>query len=250
MAAPTGRWTRRCTGRGDVAADLHYSSGMYEAAKTAPRRHLRADSPRRTTTDSRAGMVPSRHPGCVRRAGSSRGAASPPTRPTSRRSPTRRSSRRRGRTKEARRPGSARGTPTSRPPRSRCRSTRRPGHQAYAHRDFLASRTAAGQQGPRRRAHHEIRKAVVFFRRRATSSVIELGAGGGLYTELLAPLIANKGTSTASADPTAAWVGKVKTVTRGGTALDLFLAKSPALFGQGPSASASSAADPRCARPL
>ena len=63
-----------------------------------------------------------------------------------------------------------------------------------------------------------------------TSTVVELGAGGGWYTELLAPLLADHGKLIVAGPDANAPAGKMSTAS--GKALDLFLAKSPELFGK------------------
>ncbi len=62
------------------------------------------------------------------------------------------------------------------------------------------------------------------------STVIELGAGEGWYTELLAPLLAAKGTFIAVGPDAAGPAEKMSTVY--GKRLDLLLGKSPELFGK------------------
>ncbi|MEO6775621.1 MAG: methyltransferase domain-containing protein [Kofleriaceae bacterium] len=69
-----------------------------------------------------------------------------------------------------------------------------------------------------------------FFGVQPTSTVVELGAGGGWYTELLAPLLADHGKLIAVGPDANAPAGKMSTAS--GKALDLFLAKSPELFGK------------------
>jgi predicted methyltransferase len=67
-------------------------------------------------------------------------------------------------------------------------------------------------------------ETLVFFGVKPTSTVIELGAGGGWYTEILAPLVGGKGKLiVAGADANGP---ADKMMTAYGKALDLFLAKS------------------------
>ncbi len=73
-------------------------------------------------------------------------------------------------------------------------------------------------------------ETLMFFGITPTSTVVELGAGGGWYTEILAPLLANKGHYIVAGPDTNAPAGKMSTVS--GKRLDLFLAKSPELFGK------------------
>ena len=78
-------------------------------------------------------------------------------------------------------------------------------------------------------ARHPL-ETLTFFGLQPTQTVIEIGPGGGWYTELLAPFLANHGKLiVAGPDPTAP-AGKMSTVS--GKRLDLFLAKSPELFGK------------------
>lgn len=78
-------------------------------------------------------------------------------------------------------------------------------------------------------ARHPI-ETLTFFGLRANQTVVELGPGGGWYTELLAPLLANHGTLSVVAPDAKLPAGDLSTVS--GHALDLFLAKSPELFGK------------------
>ena len=78
-------------------------------------------------------------------------------------------------------------------------------------------------------ARHPV-ETLAFFGIKRTSTVVELGAGGGWYTELLAPLLANKGKLIVVGGDPAGPADKMSTVY--GKALDLFLAKSPELFGK------------------
>jgi predicted methyltransferase len=78
-------------------------------------------------------------------------------------------------------------------------------------------------------ARHPV-ETLTFFGIKANHTVVELGAGGGWYTELLAPLLANKGKLIVAGPDTAGPPDKMSTVY--GKRLDLFLAKSPELFGK------------------
>jgi predicted methyltransferase len=78
-------------------------------------------------------------------------------------------------------------------------------------------------------ARHPI-ETLTFFGVKPTSTVVELGAGGGWYTELLAPLLADHGKLIVAGPDANAPAGKMSTVS--GKALDLMLAKSPELFGK------------------
>ncbi len=72
-------------------------------------------------------------------------------------------------------------------------------------------------------------ETLTFFGVKPTSTVVEVGAGGGWYTELLAPLLGNKGKLVVAGPDPAGPADKMMTVY--GKRLDLFLAKSP-LFGK------------------
>ncbi|MBA3819243.1 MAG: class I SAM-dependent methyltransferase [Deltaproteobacteria bacterium] len=72
-------------------------------------------------------------------------------------------------------------------------------------------------------------ETLTFFGVKPTSTVVEVGAGGGWYTELLAPLLANRGKLVVAGPDPAGPADKMMTVY--GKRLDLFLAKSP-LFGK------------------
>ena len=78
-------------------------------------------------------------------------------------------------------------------------------------------------------ARHPI-ETLTFFELEPTQTVVEIGPGSGWYTELLAPLLANHGKLIVAGPDAAAPAGKMSTV--GGRRLDLFLAKSPELFGK------------------
>jgi predicted methyltransferase len=78
-------------------------------------------------------------------------------------------------------------------------------------------------------ARHPI-ETLTFFGLQANQTVIELGAGGGWYTEILAPFLANHGSLSVVGPDSKAPAGDMSTV--GGHALDLFLAKSPEIFGK------------------
>jgi predicted methyltransferase len=78
-------------------------------------------------------------------------------------------------------------------------------------------------------ARHPI-ETLELFGAQPTSTVVELGAGGGWYTELLAPLLADHGKLIVAGPDADAPAGKMSTAS--GKALDLFLLKSPELFGK------------------
>ena len=78
-------------------------------------------------------------------------------------------------------------------------------------------------------ARHPL-ETLVFFGLQPTQTVLEIGPGGGWYTELLEPFLANHGKLIVAGPDAAAPAGKMSTV--GGRRLDLFLAKSPELFGK------------------
>jgi predicted methyltransferase len=78
-------------------------------------------------------------------------------------------------------------------------------------------------------ARHPV-ETLTFFGIKANQTVVELGAGGGWYTELLAPLLANKGKLIVAGADSAGPPDKMSTAY--GKRLDLFLAKSPELFGK------------------
>jgi predicted methyltransferase len=78
-------------------------------------------------------------------------------------------------------------------------------------------------------ARHPV-ETLTFFGVKPTSTVVELGAGGGWYTELLAPLLADHGKLVVAGPSATEPAGKMSTAN--GKALDLMLAKSPELFGK------------------
>jgi predicted methyltransferase len=78
-------------------------------------------------------------------------------------------------------------------------------------------------------ARHPV-ETLTFFGIAPTMTVVELGAGGGWYTELLAPLLANQGKLVVAGPNAKGPVDKMSMVY--GRRLDLFLAKSPELFGK------------------
>jgi predicted methyltransferase len=78
-------------------------------------------------------------------------------------------------------------------------------------------------------ARHPV-ETLAFFGMTPTMTVVELGAGGGWYTELLAPVLAPKGKLIVAGPATEGPADKMSTVY--GKRLDQFLAKSPALFGK------------------
>jgi predicted methyltransferase len=73
-------------------------------------------------------------------------------------------------------------------------------------------------------------ETLTFFGLAPGQTVVELGAGGGWYTEILAPFLANKGKLIVAGPDSKAPAGAMSTVS--GHALDLMLAKSPELFGK------------------
>ncbi len=101
--------------------------------------------------------------------------------------------------------------------------------------DATAALTAIAA-GPHRMPKHPERDAarhpietLAFFGITPTMIVLEVGAGGGWYTELLAPLLAAKGKLVVAGPDALGPADKMSTVY--GKRLDLNLAKSPALFG-------------------
>ncbi len=78
-------------------------------------------------------------------------------------------------------------------------------------------------------ARHPV-ETLTFFGLQPTQTVVEIGPGNGWYTELLAPLLANHGKLIVAGPDAKAPEGKMSTVA--GHRLDLFLAKSPELFGK------------------
>jgi predicted methyltransferase len=78
-------------------------------------------------------------------------------------------------------------------------------------------------------ARHPV-ETLTFFGITPEMTVVEVGAGGGYYSELLAPLLANKGTYVVAGPDPKGPADKMSTVY--GRRLDLMLAKSPELFGK------------------
>ncbi|HEY1558697.1 MAG TPA: methyltransferase domain-containing protein [Kofleriaceae bacterium] len=78
-------------------------------------------------------------------------------------------------------------------------------------------------------ARHPI-ETLTFFGLKPTQTVVEIGPGSGWYTELLAPLLADHGKLIVAAPDAKEPAGKMSTVS--GHRFDLFLAKSPDLFGK------------------
>jgi predicted methyltransferase len=78
-------------------------------------------------------------------------------------------------------------------------------------------------------ARHPV-ETLTFFGITPTQTVIEVGAGGGWYSELLAPLLANGGKYIVAGPDTNGPKTEMSTVY--GTRLDQMLAKSPELFGK------------------
>ncbi len=78
-------------------------------------------------------------------------------------------------------------------------------------------------------ARHPV-ETLTFFGLKPTSTVVELGAGGGWYTEILAPFLANHGKLIVAGPDANTPANAMSTVS--GKALDLFLAKSPEIFGK------------------
>jgi predicted methyltransferase len=111
---------------------------------------------------------------------------------------------------------------------------------AVALRDQTAADTTAALTaivaGPHREPGNKDRDAwrhpvetLTFFGLQPTHTVVEVGSAGW-YTELLAPLLANRGKLVVVAPDATAPAGKMSTVY--GRSTDLFLAKSPELFGK------------------
>ncbi|HEY4245026.1 MAG TPA: methyltransferase domain-containing protein [Kofleriaceae bacterium] len=94
---------------------------------------------------------------------------------------------------------------------------------------ILASPHRVPGNSDRDGARHPI-ETLAFFGVQPTSTVLEIGPGGGWYTELLAPLLADHGKLIVAGPDANAPAGKMSTVN--GKSLDLFLAKSPELFGK------------------
>jgi predicted methyltransferase len=82
---------------------------------------------------------------------------------------------------------------------------------------------------PARDAHRHPLETLTFFGVTPESTVLELGAGGGWYTEIIAPLVAKKGKLIVAGPDANGPATEMSTVY--GKRLDLFLAKSPELFG-------------------
>jgi predicted methyltransferase len=78
-------------------------------------------------------------------------------------------------------------------------------------------------------ARHPV-ETLTFFGITPTMTVVELGAGGGWYSELLAPLLANKGKFVVAGPDANGPADKMSMVY--GKRLDMFLAKSPELYGK------------------
>ncbi len=85
------------------------------------------------------------------------------------------------------------------------------------------------EHGERDAARHPI-ETLTFFGITPKQTVVEVGAGGGWYTELLAPMLANGGTLIVAGPDTNGPPTEMSTVY--GKRLDQFLAKSPELFGK------------------
>ena len=78
-------------------------------------------------------------------------------------------------------------------------------------------------------ARHPV-ETLTFFGLAPDQTVVELGAGGGWYTEILAPFLATKGKLIVAGPDAKEPAGKMSTVS--GHALDAMLAKSPELYGK------------------
>ena len=78
-------------------------------------------------------------------------------------------------------------------------------------------------------ARHPL-ETLTFFGLAPTMTVVEVGAGDGWYTEILAPVLANKGKLVVAGADANGPADKMSTVY--GKRLDLFLAKSPDLYGK------------------
>ena len=81
-----------------------------------------------------------------------------------------------------------------------------------------------------RDAHRHPVETLTFFGIRPDMHVVEVGAGGGWYTEILAPLLARSGKLTAVSFDPAGPADNMRTVY--GRRLQLFLEKSPELYGE------------------
>ena len=78
-------------------------------------------------------------------------------------------------------------------------------------------------------ARHPV-ETLTFFGIKPTQTVVELGAGGGWYTEILAPFLADHGTYIVVGPDSKEPANNMSTVA--GHRLDLFLATSPEIFGK------------------
>ncbi len=94
---------------------------------------------------------------------------------------------------------------------------------------LLASDHRLPKHNERDAARHPL-ETLTFFGLAPNMTVVEVGAGDGWYSELLAPLLANKGKFIAAGPDTNGPADKMSTVY--GKRLDMFLAKSPELFGK------------------
>jgi predicted methyltransferase len=94
---------------------------------------------------------------------------------------------------------------------------------------FLASPHRMPKHAERDAARHPV-ETLTFFGITPTQTVIEVGAGGGWYSELLAPLLANRGKYIVAGPDTNGPRTEMSTVY--GKRLDQMLAKSPELFGK------------------
>ncbi len=93
----------------------------------------------------------------------------------------------------------------------------------------LASPHRMPKHAERDAARHPI-ETLTFFGITPKQTVVEVGAGGGWYTELLAPMLANGGKLIVAGPDTNGPATEMSTVY--GKRLDLFLAKSPEVFGK------------------
>jgi predicted methyltransferase len=94
---------------------------------------------------------------------------------------------------------------------------------------ILASDHRIPKHKERDAARHPL-ETLTFFGITPAMTVVEVGAGDGWYSELLAPLLANKGKLVVAGPDAKGPADKMSSVY--GTRLDLFLAKSPELFGK------------------
>lgn len=94
---------------------------------------------------------------------------------------------------------------------------------------LLASPHRMPKHGERDAARHPV-ETLTFFGITPTQTVVEVGAGGGWYTELLAPMLANGGKYIVAGPDANGPATEMSTVY--GKRLDQFLAKSPELFGK------------------